>query len=31
MLSWSLAIGGANDWLQAGFAGLTGLVNRARD
>jgi hypothetical protein len=28
MLSWSLAVGGANDWLQAGFAALTGVTNR---
>ena len=28
MLTWSLAIGGANDWLQAGFATLTGAANR---
>jgi Protein of unknown function (DUF1360) len=30
MLSWSLAVGGANDWLQAGFAALTGAANRAQ-
>ena len=30
MLSWSLAIGGANDWFQAGFAALTGVANRAQ-
>jgi hypothetical protein len=28
MLGWSLAIGGANDWLQAGFSVLTGAANR---
>ena len=28
MLTWSLAIGGANDWLQAGFATLTREANR---
>ncbi len=28
MLGWSLAVGGANDWLQAGFAALTGAANR---
>jgi len=31
MLSWSLAVGGANDWLQAGFAALTGAANRVRE
>jgi hypothetical protein len=31
MLSWSLAVGGANDWLQAGFAALTGAANRVAD
>ena len=30
MLSWSLAVGGANDWLQAGFAALTGAANRVQ-
>jgi len=29
-LIWSLAIGGANDWLQAGFVALTGFANRAQ-
>jgi hypothetical protein len=28
MLSWSLAVGGANDWLQAGFALLTDTANK---
>ena len=28
-LRWSLAAAGANDWLQAGFAGLTHAANRA--
>jgi hypothetical protein len=28
ILSWSLAVGGANDWLQAGFALLTDTANR---
>ena len=27
-LRWSLAVAGANDWLQAGFAGLTSAANR---
>ena len=27
-LRWSLAVAGANDWLQAGFAGLTAAANR---
>ena len=27
-LRWSLAVAGANDWLQAGFAGLTAAPNR---
>lgn len=27
-LTLSLAVGGANDWLQAGFAALTGAANR---
>jgi hypothetical protein len=31
MLSWSLAVGGANDWLQAGFAALTGAANRVQE
>ena len=31
MLSWSLAVGGANDWLQASFAALAGLANRAQN
>jgi hypothetical protein len=31
MLSWSLAVGGANDWLQAGFAALTGVANRVQE
>jgi hypothetical protein len=31
MLSWSLAIGGANDWLQAGFAALTETANRSQE
>ena len=29
-ISWSLAVGGANDWLQAGFAALTGAANRVQ-
>jgi hypothetical protein len=28
LLSWSLAIGGVNDWLQAGFSALTSAANR---
>ena len=28
ILTWSLAVGGLNDWLQAGFALLTGGANR---
>ncbi len=31
MLSWALAVGGANDFLQAGFATLTGAANRVQD
>jgi len=27
-LSWALAVGGANDFLQAGFSALTGAANR---
>jgi len=27
LLSWTLAAGGANDWLQAGFAALTSKAN----
>jgi hypothetical protein len=27
LLTWSLAAAGINDWLQAGFAALTGTVN----
>ncbi len=27
LLTWSLAAAGANDWLQAGFAALTGKAN----
>jgi hypothetical protein len=27
-LNWALAVGGANDFLQAGFAALTGAANR---
>jgi hypothetical protein len=27
LLTWSLAAAGANDWLQAGFAALTGKTN----
>lgn len=29
-LSWALAIGGANDFLQAGFSALTGAANRVQ-
>ena len=28
VLGWSLALGGVNDWLQAGFAALTSAANR---
>jgi hypothetical protein len=28
MLTWSLAVGGVNDWLQAGFTALTGAANK---
>ena len=28
LLTWSLAIGGVNDWLQAGFAAPDGAANR---
>jgi len=28
LLSWCLAVGGLNDWLQAGFAALTGAADR---
>ena len=28
ILTWTLAAGGANDWLQAGFAALTGKANQ---
>jgi hypothetical protein len=28
LLGWCLAVGGLNDWLQAGFAALTGAANR---
>jgi hypothetical protein len=28
LLGWCLAIGGLNDWLQAGFAALTGAANK---
>jgi hypothetical protein len=28
MLTWSLAVGGLNDWLQAGFSALTAFANR---
>jgi Protein of unknown function (DUF1360) len=28
LLSWCLAVGGMNDWLQAGFAALTASANR---
>jgi hypothetical protein len=28
MLTWSLAVGGANDWLQALFSALTAAANR---
>lgn len=28
LLSWCLAVGGVNDWLQAGFAALTASANR---
>jgi hypothetical protein len=31
MLNWSLAVAGANDWLQAGFAALTEAMSRAED
>ena len=27
-LTWALAVGGANDFLQAGFSALTGAANR---
>lgn len=27
-LTWSLAVAGANDWLQAAFATITGVANR---
>ncbi|HEY4349346.1 MAG TPA: DUF1360 domain-containing protein [Gaiellaceae bacterium] len=30
-LTWSLALGGVNDWLQAGFATLTGAANKIQD
>ena len=30
LLSWTLAAGGVNDWLQAGFSALTGAANRAQ-
>jgi hypothetical protein len=29
-LNWALAVGGANDFLQAGFAALTGAANRIK-
>ena len=29
-LSWSLAVGGANDWLQAGFSALSAASNRVQ-
>jgi hypothetical protein len=29
-LSWALAVGGANDFLQAGFSALTGAANRVQ-
>ena len=29
LLTWSLAIAGANDWLQAGFTALAGAANQA--
>jgi hypothetical protein len=31
LLTWSLAAAGANDWLQAGFAALTGKANELGD
>ena len=30
LLTWSLAIAGANDWLQAGFTALGGAANRSQ-
>jgi hypothetical protein len=30
LLTWSLALGGANDWLQAGFAVVTDAAERVR-
>lgn len=30
LLTWSLAIAGANDWLQAGFTALAGAANRSQ-
>jgi hypothetical protein len=29
-LSWALAVGGANDFLQAGFSAITGAANRVQ-
>jgi Protein of unknown function (DUF1360) len=31
LLTWSLAAAGANDWLQAGFAALTGKANEVEE
>jgi len=31
MLTWTLAAGGVNDWLQAGFAALTAKANRLEE
>jgi hypothetical protein len=31
LLAWSLAAAGANDWLQAGFAGLTAKANEIQE
>jgi hypothetical protein len=31
LLTWSLAAAGANDWLQAGFAALTGKANELEE
>jgi hypothetical protein len=31
LLTWSLAAAGVNDWLQAGFAALTGKANELED
>jgi hypothetical protein len=31
LLTWTLAAGALNDWLQAGFAALTAKANRLED